>query len=246
MLVVLAAVLLVGAVSSHSSLRFPEAVSTGNYVKLSPDFSKIASKEELTMCTWIKKYLDPRVQHIWFSYAVSGGSNELMMSDWWHNILGDHDIMLWNDVILLQKEWYHFCLSWSSATQMEFYVNGVLVKTQASDRLVRAGGVLILGQDQDSLGGGFDLNQSFGGEIHGMNVFARKLRLEEMVGMFYEGRCGEVPSSLVYDVVLDWEQVLAAPRHGAVQVVPADCPHSSEFFNQVSELVLDELKRCRL
>ena len=37
--------------------------------------------------------------------------------------------------------------------------------------MIRGGGVLVLGQEQDSVGGSFDANQSFIGEMAGVNMW---------------------------------------------------------------------------
>ena len=226
------------------ALKFPEEVSTSNYVKLNPDFSRATTS--VTVCTWMKKYLDPRVQHIWFSYAMFGRYNELMLSDYYHNAVGNSVYMLWTDLVLLKNEWYHFCVGWSaSSDRMDFYVNGVLVQTEATSiSSIGAGGTLVIGQDQDSLGGGFDKNQAFGGELYQLNVFSRKLRVEEIAAMYFDGRCSSLPSTLVHDVVLSWEDILGATRSGAVQEVSAECSERN-FLGKVTQLVLEEVNSCR-
>ena len=63
----------------------------------------------------------------------------------------------------------------------------------------RAGGLLYLGQDQDSLGGGFNLRQSWGGEITQFNVWS--WALEE----YYIENMAECRSDLFGDV-LKWDE----------------------------------------
>ena len=169
-----------------------------------------------------------------------------MLSDWYHNIVGNTDVMKWTDLVLLKNEWYHFCVVWSSASSlMEFHVNGVLVKSHVTttSRLSNSGGTLVVGQDQDSLGGGFALNQAFGGEIYQLNVFSRALRIEEIAAMYYDGRCSRLASSLVHDVVVGWEEFLGATRSGAVQEVSAECDERN-FLGKVTQLVMQELSTC--
>ena len=198
----------------------------------------------LSVCTWMKKFLDPRTQHIWFSYAVSGRDNEVMLSDWYHHFIGNTNPMVWTDLILLKNEWYHFCLTWSASTKMDFYVNGVLVKSHdISTSSIGTGGTLIIGQDQDSVGGGFAANQAFGGDIYRLNVFSRKLRVEEIAAMYYDGRCSRLPSTLTHDVVVSWDMFLGATRSGTVQEVSAGC-NESNFLSKVTQLVLQEISTC--
>jgi len=224
------------------ALRFPQEVSLNNYVKLPSAIS--TPMTAVSVCTWMRKFLNPRVQHMWFSYAVSGRYNELMLSDWKHNIVGDKDVMDFSDIILLKNEWYHTCFTWSASTQMDYYVNGVLVKSKSNSvSSIGSGGILILGQDQDSYGGGFDINQAFGGDLYQLNVFSRKLLVEDIAAMYYDGKCSKLASSLVHDVAISWEDVMGATRNGAVHEVSAECTVRSDriFLDKVKNLVLQEL-----
>ena len=46
--------------------------------------------------------------------------------------------------------------------------------------MIRAGGVLILGQEQDSPGGSFDANQCFIGELTGVNLWNQVINEQEI------------------------------------------------------------------
>ena len=46
--------------------------------------------------------------------------------------------------------------------------------------MIRGGGVLILGQEQDSLGGSFDANQCFIGELTGVNIWNHVINEQEI------------------------------------------------------------------
>ncbi len=46
--------------------------------------------------------------------------------------------------------------------------------------MIRGGGALVLGQEQDSLGGSFDANQSFIGEMTGVNVWNHVIKEKEI------------------------------------------------------------------
>ena len=46
--------------------------------------------------------------------------------------------------------------------------------------VIRGGGVLILGQEQDSLGGSFDANQCFIGELTGVNIWNHVIDEQEI------------------------------------------------------------------
>jgi len=226
------------------ALRFPEEVSIKNYIKLNPDFSKVATS--FSVCTWMKNFRNSRETHYWFSYAVPSKTNEILLSDWGTNWL-NHVPYTWTSAVMLKNEWYHYCFTWSKGSQlMDIYLNGVRVTSQkntASNIQLGVSGTLILGQDQDTMAGGFEINQSFGGDIHQLNVFSRKLRLEEAASMYFNGRCSPLPSSLVYDVAVSWDTFLRAQRYGAIQEVRAECRKFNErkFLGKVAQLFLQEL-----
>ena len=46
--------------------------------------------------------------------------------------------------------------------------------------MLRGGGVLILGQEQDSLGGSFEINQCFIGELTGVNIWDHVIHEQEI------------------------------------------------------------------
>jgi len=227
------------------ALRFPEEVSLNNYVKLTS-----AIKNPLTamsVCTWMKKSLDPRVHHYWFSYAVVDGGryNELTVSDGQISIIGNSAVRAYSDAILLKKEWYHLCLTWDAVSNiMSFYVNAVLAySTSLSATSIGSGGILILGQEQDSYGGGFDKKQSFGGDLFQLNVFSRRLLVEDIAAMYYDGRCSKIASSLVNSIEISWKDILAAPRNGDVHEISVECDGRSgrSFLDKVTKLILQEL-----
>jgi len=225
------------------ALRFPEELSLNNYVKLTSAIKKPLTA--VSVCSWMKKSLDPRVQHYWFSYAVEGRYNELALSDRRHLFIGNKEPLDFTDSILLKNEWYHLCLTWDAGSSiMSFYVNGVLVKSKSiSSTSIGSGGILILGQEQDSYGGSFDINQAFGGDLFQLNVFSRRLVVEDVAAMYYDGRCSEVASSLVHSIVISWKDILDAPRNGDVHEVSAECGGRSDrsFLDKVTKLILQEL-----
>jgi len=209
---------------SNQVLRFPEELSTSDYVKLRPDFSRV--KRAVSVCSWIQKST-LRENHwtAWFSYAMSHETNEFVLGDWVH-ILEDRNRINWKDVITVKNQWYHYCFTWSQSTKMmDFFLNGTLVKSHmaSSSIAIGTGGILVLGQDQDSYGGRFDKRQAFGGDMQQLNVFSRKLSVQEVATMYFDGRCSPLPSILMNDVVVSWEEFLGAQRYGAVQQVHAEC-----------------------
>ena len=75
--------------------------------------------------------------------------------------------------------WHHICASWlSSSGSWKFYKDGDLKEDHTNlkrGHTIRQGGTLVLGQEQDSFGGGFETSQSFQGMLSNVNVWEQPL-----------------------------------------------------------------------
>ena len=156
---------------------------------------------------------------------ISGsGYNQILFADnaiWYHFL---EDAMPGPDQDFTTLLWHHTCFTWSSGRQVkELYLNGKKITEETTDEnsKVPINGILVLGQDQDSLGGGFHISQSFGGEIYRLEILKTKLSADKVAEMYEAGMC-EYPTRSV-DVVLDWEDFLNAERSGEVKEIPAGC-----------------------
>ena len=57
--------------------------------------------------------------------------------------------------------------------------------------VIAPSGLLLLGQDQDSVGGGFDVNQRFLGEMTGVNIWNHVMTSQEIFNMSRSCLAGE-------------------------------------------------------
>merc|ERR1712060_375142 len=107
----------------------------------------------------------------------------------------------------------------------DFYINGVNYQTAGTAPTgdIIAGGTLVLGLDQDKVGGGFKDPEWFIGEMYNLNVYKKKLSLEEVAGMFYSGRCADIPRPLTYDIILRWGDIMKAERYGTITAFDVGC-----------------------
>ena len=75
--------------------------------------------------------------------------------------------------------WHQICATWrNSDGQWKSYKDGVLTSTGTGLKTgytITAGGSLVLGQEQDTVGGGFDSTQSFKGMLTNVNVWSYEL-----------------------------------------------------------------------
>ena len=81
-------------------------------------------------------------------------------------------------------KWHHVCITWKSSDgTVQGYKDGVLIKNETSyrqGRLILPFGIWIIGQDQDRIGGGFQLRDAFHGSLTDVNVWNRVLDASEI------------------------------------------------------------------
>ncbi|XP_078274211.1 neuronal pentraxin-2-like [Rhinoraja longicauda] len=133
-----------------------------------------------TVCMWIRSQSSAGIGTP-FSYAVAGQSNEIVFIEWGKNPIE----LLINDKVaqlpltINDGKWHHICITWTTRDGMwEAYEDGQLRGTGenlAPWHPIKAGGVLILGQEQDAVGGRFDATQAFVGELSHFNIWDRIL-----------------------------------------------------------------------
>ncbi|XP_068193322.1 pentraxin-4 [Antennarius striatus] len=133
-------------------------------------------------------------------------------------IIGDPVYRSLPVLMLLDARWHHLCIVWSSI-QGHFwhYSDRHLTSSGSNFRKgweIPGGGSLVLGQEQDSIAGGFDSAEGFAGQMAGFRVWNRVLSASEVEGVA-EGR--GVPRG----VVLDMEDIKEV--HGEVQQMSCEC-----------------------
>ena len=91
--------------------------------------------------------------------------------------------------------WHHICVTWeNNAGSWKFYKDGVKGAEGTgfeAGHVIRPGGSLILAQEQDSPGGGFDTTQSFQGMITNVNVWDHVLPIAQIEKMSKSCLSGE-------------------------------------------------------
>ncbi|KAJ8371455.1 hypothetical protein AAFF_G00310540 [Aldrovandia affinis] len=130
-----------------------------------------------------------------FSYSVPGQPNELVLLQGVHKPVE----LLINDKVaqlplsLPLDSWQHLCVSWTLRDGVwQAYQGGKLMgegESLAAWHPIRPGGVLILGQEQDTLGGRFDASQALVGELSQFNLWDRVLTPTEISNL---ANCSEV------------------------------------------------------
>ncbi|XP_038619788.1 neuronal pentraxin-2 [Tachyglossus aculeatus] len=141
-----------------------------------------------TVCLWLKSSASPGIGTP-FSYAVPGQANEIVLIEWGNNpielLINDKVAQL--PLFVSDGKWHHICITWTTRDGMwEAFQDGEKLGTGenlAPWHPIKPGGILILGQEQDTVGGRFDATQAFVGELSQFNIWDRVLRAEEIMNI---------------------------------------------------------------
>ncbi|CAK8675668.1 unnamed protein product [Clavelina lepadiformis] len=197
--------------------NFPAAQQINDYVRYRSYFSQMA--KGATTCMWV----NPRSMSSGFvsiaSYAISSNSNEYIIGI----VNGKVSIYIAGSktafpVAVPLNTWTHLCLWYdTTSSQVGVFKNGEDTNSFAYDGgYVRGGGALVLGQEQDSVGGKFDSAQSFHGSIYAFSIWPRKLLSHEMANIAENGNC---PVDNSVDMRMDRAEIF-----GAVSYEITSCP----------------------
>jgi hypothetical protein len=133
-----------------------------------------------------------------FSYAVLGSDNELELRDYRNFTIIRGGVRVATGVSANDGAWHQIVLSWrASDGQTQLYKDGNLAYSgtlAAGNPIVRSGGAVVLGQDQDSVGGGFQSSQAFLGEMDEVSLYDRALTPAEVAAHYAaaDSSCAEI------------------------------------------------------
>ncbi|NXD13127.1 CBX6 protein, partial [Nothocercus nigrocapillus] len=174
-----------------------------------------------TICMWLKSKASGGLGTP-FSYSVPGQANEIVLLEWGTNPLE----LLINDKVaqlplsLKDKAWHHICVAWTTRDgKWAAYQDGVqrgASENLASWHAIKPQGVIILGQEQDTLGGRFDATQAFVGEIAQFGVWDHMLAPADIEAM---ANC----TSRLQGNVIQWDDQAVEVFGGAGKASFAAC-----------------------
>ncbi|KAL9965277.1 hypothetical protein ACROYT_G029052 [Oculina patagonica] len=209
--------LLCGSVSGYEAkdyaLYFPTQGVT-DYVNI----WGMRSLTQFTVCFWMKSSVTNHGTP--FSYAVPGRDNELLFINY-------HDFRLWigNQERKVHEKandgrWHHICASWQNSDgAFHFYTDGALHLYRRgfnTGHTIQGGGSLVLGQDQDSLGGSFQSGQSFQGYLTNVNVWSNVLSASTIRSLSRSCLSGE-------GNVYKWSDFIHGVKGKTAIVIPSPC-----------------------
>ncbi|XP_047214567.1 neuronal pentraxin-2-like [Girardinichthys multiradiatus] len=139
------------------------------------------------------------------SYAVPEQPNELVLLQGMHTpielLINDKVVKL--PLNLSQGNWQHVCVSWTQKGGAWLAYQGGKLRGEghglAPGHHIRPGGELVLGQEQDSLGGDFDSTQALVGELSQVGLWDRVLSSAQVASL---ARCNRVTQG----IVVPWDE----------------------------------------
>ncbi|XP_036003609.1 pentraxin fusion protein isoform X1 [Fundulus heteroclitus] len=193
------------------SLVFPSETST-SYVEMIP--KKPLRLKAFTLCMRVATELSGEREIILFAYRTPD-FDELNV---WRELDGRLSFYLSGGGVLFQVPGLgalqtRLCFTWDSssgATALFIDDRKSLTKIYRKGHTIRAGGRVLLGQDPDNYLGGFDINQSFVGEISEVNLWDYVLPDTAVQDM--------MTAKMTGGNVLDWETVELRPDGEVVEI----------------------------
>lgn len=131
--------------------------------------------------------------------------------------------------------WHHICVSWRSSNGVwQFYKDGSLhiyTRNLHKGYTIRAGGSLMLAQEQDSLGRSFDSHQSFQGSLTNVYVWSYVLPASIIKSMSRSCLSG-------VGNVYKWSDFIHGVKGKTAVVIPSPCYPLSYRWWSPHELTL--------
>ncbi|KAM9319663.1 uncharacterized protein PAF06_004060 [Gastrophryne carolinensis] len=194
-----------------NNFLFPKQTATAHVI-LFPDIKK--PLEKASIC--LQSYTELTRPHILFSLATPGDDNALCLYSESPNVLSVVINQEANVFTIRQDnlEVKHICMTWDSTTGIvQLWLNGKLYPRRVSKKGFTLGAhtSIVLGQEQDSFGGGFEASQSFVGEMGDVNMWDYVLTPNNIESVMRNQLHGNLLNwrSLSYEVKGD---VLVVPR----------------------------------
>ncbi|XP_043278473.1 sushi, von Willebrand factor type A, EGF and pentraxin domain-containing protein 1-like [Venturia canescens] len=193
-------------------LNFSE-VGTNDYVIMKGPKKNVT---ELTVCLWLQS-VDTFNYGTVLSYATKYQDNALTVTDYNGFVLYVNGEEVVTDITLNDGYWHFLCVDWRSEDgAWHAYVDGVLRDNGtllAKGTEIGANGSIVIGQEQDRLGGGFSASEAFLGKLSYLDIWDETLSHEDVTRL--SRTCESYHGSIVA-----WAQTRRHIR-GGIQILDA-------------------------
>ncbi|MDY6911529.1 MAG: LamG-like jellyroll fold domain-containing protein [Chloroflexota bacterium] len=142
--------------------------------------------DEITVELWMKSS-DTTKNGTPFSYASVAHHNDFLIYNYRSTSIYRGDSNVNSGLSLNDGSWHHIAVTWkSSGGSVKLYEDGQPVYSNVlwSGTTITAGGSLVIAQEQDSIGGGFQVNQAFLGCIDEIVIYDQALSDSEILSRY--------------------------------------------------------------
>ena len=130
-----------------------------------------------------------------FSYASAGSTNDFLIlfsSQQFHFYRDAANVL--SPISVNDGLWHHIVVTWeSTGGNLDLYVDGTIAFSTvlAAGQPLTPGGTIVIGQDQDLIGGGFSNTQAYNGDLDDYRIYSRILTPTEVQQLY--NNPGRVP-----------------------------------------------------
>ncbi|XP_045479696.1 sushi, von Willebrand factor type A, EGF and pentraxin domain-containing protein 1-like [Harmonia axyridis] len=167
-----------------------ERYKTTDYIRL-PKFNK--DLHEITICMWVK-VTDTFNYGTLISYATIEDDNAFALTDYTGLIMYVNGKYIATDVLLNDGIWHHVCATWASLDGIyQVFIDGKLRQFGSGlsiGKSIKAHGSMIIGQEQDALGGKFSQSETFVGRMTLVDIWSRVLKKNDILKHFHDCKNG--------------------------------------------------------
>ncbi len=149
------------------------------------------------------------------SYASTGHNNDWLIFNS-SNVAIYRGSTVSTGVSVNDNQWHHLVVTWQSSNgETKLYLDGSLeyTGTLSTGTSITTGGTLMLGQEQDSIGGGLTAAQSFGGIIDEVIIFNTVLDSTEVNDLYLANQSYINPSDTLYAVEISTDNFVSDTRY---------------------------------
>ncbi|CAH1159654.1 unnamed protein product [Phaedon cochleariae] len=211
-----------------------EHYDTNNYIKLRGFTQNIT---EMTACLWMIT-LDNFNYGTLISYATRQADNAFTITDYTGLVLYVNNNYIITDVFLNDGGWHHLCITWKSLNgSYAVYVDGKLEKAGfglSSETNIQGMGHMIIGQEQDNLGGKFSQSETFIGKMAYVDIWSKALDYRGIMTHFNDCNESFFGDLYAWPVMQDYIQ-------GSVTVVASSfckgCEQPKPLYNGLIDIV---------
>ncbi|KUK76567.1 MAG: transmembrane(s)protein [candidate division WS6 bacterium 34_10] len=149
------------------------------------------------------------------SYASTGSDNDWLIFNS-SNVAIYRGSTVSTGVSVNDNQWHHLVVTWQSSNgETKLYLDGSLeyTGTLSTGTSITSGGTLMLAQEQDSVGGGLTVAQSFGGILDEVIIFSTVLDSTEVNGLYLATQSYINPSDTLYAVEISTDNFVSDIRY---------------------------------